>query len=134
MADNVEDFDDVDVDVGEDEENLDELELQLKTEDVIRHFEDEHEVYEKMIVTPTPLKTRPILSKYERARMIGIRAQQINSGAKPLVDVGKERDPIKMAFMEADQKIIPMIIRRPIPGKDPNNSASETISPNQILY
>ena len=35
--------------------------------------------------------TKPFLTKYERARIIGYRAEQIASGSEPCVDVGNLR-------------------------------------------
>lgn len=61
-------------------------------------------------------KTLPFLTRYEKARVLGERAKQINSGAKPLI----ERDPTVIdgyiiALMEFDQKKIPFILKRPLP-------------------
>ena len=59
----------------------------------------------------------PILSKYEKARILGQRAKQINSGNKPFIDMDK---PILNGYLiaeeELNQKKLPFIIRRPIPG------------------
>jgi DNA-directed RNA polymerase I, II, and III subunit RPABC2 len=62
-------------------------------------------------------KTIPYLTKYERARILGQRAKQIESGAKPLVKVPDNIvDGHIIADLELLQKKIPFIIRRPIPG------------------
>lgn len=62
-------------------------------------------------------KTIPYLTKYERARILGQRAKQIESGAKPLVKVPENViDGYIIAELELQQKRIPFIIRRPIPG------------------
>ena len=64
-------------------------------------------------------KTLPFLTKYEKTRILGQRAQQINSGAEPFVDVPEHIiDGYLVAEMELAQKKIPFIIRRPMP----NNS------------
>ena len=61
-------------------------------------------------------KTLPVLSKYERARVIGQRSVQINNGAKIFIDVDKNiTDGFIIANMELDAKKNPFIIRRPIP-------------------
>ena len=66
-------------------------------------------------------RTIPILSRYERARILGERAKQINSGAKPFIDVEPSMmDGYLIALKELEQKRIPFIIQRPIP-----NGASE---------
>lgn len=62
-------------------------------------------------------KTIPVLTKYEKARILGQRASQIESGAKPLVSVPEHIvEGYLIAELELKQKRIPFIIRRPIPG------------------
>ena len=61
-------------------------------------------------------KTIPILTKYERSRILGQRAKQINSGAKPFVEIDKNiHDGYLIASKELQEKKIPFIIRRPLP-------------------
>ena len=61
-------------------------------------------------------KTVPILSKYERARILGQRAKQINAGAPPFVTPPKDTmDGYLIAIQELEAKRIPFIIRRPLP-------------------
>lgn len=60
-------------------------------------------------------KTTSILTKYERARILGQRAKQIDEGASPMVDVSSETlDGYIIALEELKQKKIPFIIRRPL--------------------
>lgn len=62
-------------------------------------------------------KTIPILTKYEKARILGQRAKQIESGAKPFVKLPENViDSYIIAELELKEKKIPFIIRRPIPG------------------
>jgi DNA-directed RNA polymerase I, II, and III subunit RPABC2 len=62
-------------------------------------------------------RTIPYLTKYERARVLGQRAKQIETGAKPLVKVPESIvDGYIIAELELREKKIPFIIRRPIPG------------------
>lgn len=62
-------------------------------------------------------KTIPYLTKYERARILGQRAKQIETGAKPLVKVPENIvDGYVIAELELKEKKIPFIIKRPIPG------------------
>ena len=59
--------------------------------------------------------SKPIMSKYERATVIGIRAQQISSGAIPLVDVPKHlTNSIDIAEYELNKRKTPFIVRRKI--------------------
>jgi DNA-directed RNA polymerase subunit K/omega len=61
-------------------------------------------------------KTIPFLTKYERARILGQRAKQINSGATPFVKVPENViDGYIIAELELKEKRIPFIIRRPLP-------------------
>ena len=61
-------------------------------------------------------KTIPILSRYERARVLGERADQINSGAQPFIEVESTMiDGYLIALKELEQKKIPFIIQRPLP-------------------
>lgn len=59
--------------------------------------------------------TIPVLTKYERARLIGERAEQISRGSPPLVDVGKLTDPVDIAEKELTLKMIPLMIQRTLP-------------------
>lgn len=61
-------------------------------------------------------KTIPILSKYEKTRILGQRAKQINNGAKPLLTVPSDiLNGYLIAQMELEKKLIPVIIQRPMP-------------------
>lgn len=61
-------------------------------------------------------KTIPYLTKYEKARILGQRAKQINAGSMPFVKVPENViDGYLIAELELQQKRIPFIIRRPLP-------------------
>jgi DNA-directed RNA polymerase I, II, and III subunit RPABC2 len=61
-------------------------------------------------------RTNPFLTKYERARILGQRAKQIETGATPFVKVPENIiDGYLIAEMELQQGRIPFIIRRPLP-------------------
>ena len=61
-------------------------------------------------------KTLPLLTKYEKTRILGYRAKQINSGNKPFIDIPDGLyDGFQIALLELEQKKIPFIIRRPMP-------------------
>ena len=61
-------------------------------------------------------KSLPLLTKYEYTNILGIRAKQINEGAKPFVNMDKEiMDGYLIAQIEIKQKKLPFIIKRPIP-------------------
>jgi DNA-directed RNA polymerase I, II, and III subunit RPABC2 len=61
-------------------------------------------------------KTLPFLSKFEKARILGVRSKQINSGASVMIDVPENViDGYTIAIMEYEEKKIPFIIKRPLP-------------------
>lgn len=61
-------------------------------------------------------RTLPFVTKYERARILGERAKQLNSGAKPFVEVDiTVIDGYLIALEEFKQKKIPFIVKRPLP-------------------
>ena len=62
-------------------------------------------------------RTLPFMTKFEKARVLGIRAKQLNEGAQAFVKVPPNIvTGYTIAQMELEQKKIPFIIRRPIPG------------------
>jgi len=62
-------------------------------------------------------KTMPFLTKYEKTRILGQRAKQLNQGAKPVIPVDKKIiDGYLIAQLELQQKALPFIVRRPLPG------------------
>jgi len=73
---------------------------------------------DEMGIVVDPLhRTLPFLTKYEKTRILGQRAKQINCGAKPLVQVAPNvLDGYLIAQEELKVKVIPFIIRRPLPG------------------
>jgi len=61
-------------------------------------------------------RTLPFLTKFEKARVLGVRAKQLNEGAKPFITLPQDIvTGYAIAIMELAQKKIPFIIRRPIP-------------------
>lgn len=60
--------------------------------------------------------TYPILTKYEKARILGLRISQLNKGAKPLIEYNQFIiDNNIIAEKELQDKRLPFIIMRPIP-------------------
>jgi DNA-directed RNA polymerase I, II, and III subunit RPABC2 len=61
-------------------------------------------------------KTIPYLTKFEKTKVLGQRAKQIENGAKPFVEVSKNIiEPYIIADLELSEKKIPFIIKRPMP-------------------
>ena len=76
-------------------------------------------------------RTNPILSKYEKTKVLGQRTKQLNNGAKALIKLNENIiDSYIIAEMELKEKVIPFIIRRPLA-----NGASEywTLQDLEIL-
>jgi len=92
------------------------------------HTEDEIHalakvVRDKMGIIIDPLhRTIPILTKYEKTRILGIRTKQLNNGAEPFISSKINITPDKIidgypiALKELEEKKLPFIIRRPLPG------------------
>ena len=63
--------------------------------------------------------TRPYITKFEKAKIIGVRAEQLAVGAKANIEVPEYlTDVRKIAENEFYEKKIPFIIRRKLPGGD----------------
>jgi DNA-directed RNA polymerase I, II, and III subunit RPABC2 len=61
-------------------------------------------------------RTLPMLTRYEKARILGERAKQINAGAMPMIEVNDNIiDGYLIAMKELEEKKIPFIIKRPLP-------------------
>jgi DNA-directed RNA polymerase I, II, and III subunit RPABC2 len=60
-------------------------------------------------------KTIPILTKFERAKIVGVRLQQLAYGAKPRVDVSGLKNIHEIVQKELKERKILFIIRRNLP-------------------
>ena len=61
-------------------------------------------------------KTLPFITRYEKARILGERAKQLNSGAKAIIEVDPNIiDGYLIALKEYEKKAIPFIVKRPLP-------------------
>lgn len=134
---NSEDDDDSDLDEDEDEDGtyyLQKLDESVKEQTIANHHPeliihnyDEVEVLTTVVrneygIIVDPLhRTLPFLSKYERTRILGERAKQINDGARPFVTMDPSViDGYLIALKELEERKLPFIIRRPL-----NNGGSE---------
>jgi DNA-directed RNA polymerase I, II, and III subunit RPABC2 len=59
--------------------------------------------------------TRPVLTKYEKVRVLGIRAKQISVGAKVYIKGVGNKTPYEIAELELANGLIPFLIKRPLP-------------------
>ena len=60
-------------------------------------------------------KTIPLLTKFEKARIMGVRLQQLAYGAKPRVDITNLKSINEIVEKELIERKIPFIIRRMLP-------------------
>jgi DNA-directed RNA polymerase I, II, and III subunit RPABC2 len=64
-------------------------------------------------------KTVPLLTKYEKTRILGMRVKQLNNGAQPYIATNEKTiDNYLIALLELEQKKIPFIIQRPLPNNN----------------
>lgn len=70
-------------------------------------------------------------SKYEKARMLGSRALQIAMGAPFLVKLSEEDlekiqfNPVEIAKMELEEGVLPITVKRPLPGEKDEEQAEQ---------
>lgn len=77
-------------------------------------IEDYHDVIRNY--DPRTNVTRNFLTIYERVKVVGLRAEQLQRGAFPYVDVSSEEfDPIRVATEELEQRKLPFMICRTLP-------------------
>ena len=76
---------------------------------------DEKKEEPVIIVEDNKRITFPKLTKYERVRLIGTRAKQISLGAKVLIKNTSGLNPIEIAKLELNERMIPMKIKRILP-------------------
>jgi len=110
-------------------ENMQKLEQDINTDYLYAHHPEIKQINYKELITLSnitrnkkgiivdPLhKTIPFLTRYEKAKILGLRAKQINHGSLPFIDIPRDIiDGHTIAYMELTQNKIPFIIRRPLP-------------------
>jgi len=113
----------------EDNETFQKLEQELDRDILLEyHPESKYSSYNEVLAQSKVVRnkngeiidklhtTLPFLTKYEKARILGLRAKQINNGSEPFVNIPNNIiDGSIIAEMELKQNKIPFIIRRPIP-------------------
>jgi len=81
-----------------------------KDDDIMKKIKKTH-----VIVDNSERETKPILTKYERVRILGDRAKQLSLGAKPMLLNVEHYGPKDIARLELEKGVIPFIIERPLP-------------------
>jgi DNA-directed RNA polymerase subunit K/omega len=125
--DNDDDDDDDDDDEDDDylqkfDENIRQTIIEDFHPELKQHNDDEVEALSKVVrsvdgtIIDSLHKTLPFLTKYEKARILGERAKQLNAGANPFIKTENTLiDGYLIALRELEEKKIPFIIRRPLP-------------------
>jgi DNA-directed RNA polymerase I, II, and III subunit RPABC2 len=90
--------------------------------ELIIHSNDDIQAYTRIVRNEKgqiidPMHTSvPFVTKYERARVLGERAKQLNAGAKALIEVDTDViDGYLIAIEEFKHRKIPFIVKRPMP-------------------
>ncbi len=100
-----------DQDNDQEEENIDNEnsdEDDLLEDDEIYEKKKKKKIYNKNRIS------RPILTIYEKTRLLSIRIKQLNDGAEPLVDTSDCKNTIEIAEKELYLKKMPLSIERPL--------------------
>lgn len=104
------------------EEGLNESIIQQYHPELLMHNVEETEALCKVVRDETghiidPLHTTlPFITKYEKARVLGERARQIENGAQTFIEIEPTLiDSYLIAVREFEAKKIPFILRRPLP-------------------
>lgn len=93
---------------------MNDLNIINKTDDI---FLNNESIYEK-INLPNKI-SEPVLTKYEKAKIIGISAQQIETGRIPSLEIPSNiTNPIDIAEYELIKKKTPFIIKRKLPNNN----------------
>lgn len=119
---------DEDADDGDDEKNYIDDEETLKTKCYSKYAKvayeelDFDEIFgdETLLVGKNIRVSKPVLTKYEFVRLLTDRTKQLAQGAKHMLKNTQELSSKEIAKLEIKEKVIPLIIERPIP-----NSKSE---------
>jgi len=104
-------------DFTEEDEEDDIAELNIDDEEVSDENKFKLVTYKNILegIEKRPKKTIPILTKFEKARIIGVRLQQLANGSKPRVDTSNSRTIHDIVNKELEARMIPFIIRRTLP-------------------
>jgi DNA-directed RNA polymerase subunit K/omega len=76
---------------------------------------DEYFKDDDIIITKAGRVGKPILFKYEKVRLLCDRSRQLAEGAKPMIKNTAGLSHKEIALLELKNKLIPLIIERPIP-------------------
>ena len=113
-----------------DEDDVEFIPRNINDNDYIKTFHPEvipisfDDMYKRSIITRNKdgviiddnHSTLPLLSKYEKTKIIGLRVNQLNKGSQPFIEGQQSTiDSHLIATQELFEKKIPFIIKRPLP-------------------
>ena len=78
--------------------------------DVIEDYNDIMKTYD-----PSKNRTKNIMSKYEKVKILGVRTEQLQRGSLPLITWDKKWNPREIAIEELIQRKTPFMICRKMP-------------------
>jgi DNA-directed RNA polymerase I, II, and III subunit RPABC2 len=113
------DFDDETEDIDEDnkESDTEDEEDEEEESNILSNIDDIVSVYEAWESNRENRISNPILTKYERASVLGIRSEQISGGAPPNIKVPPgTTKTMDIAIMELTHGKLPFMIIRTLPG------------------
>ncbi|MEK6831221.1 MAG: DNA-directed RNA polymerase subunit K [Thermoproteota archaeon] len=103
------------------QESLEKRIKEIEAREVVETIEEHDPVEipcEKGKITIGP----PILTRFEKARIMGARSLQLSLGAPPFIPIPKTaRISLDIAMEELEQRVIPITIRRVLPNGDYQN-------------
>lgn len=106
-------YEEIEEDIEDIEDNDDNE--KLNSEDDDEENEENYDSFDEEVnnepVTDDKYIGLPYLTKYEKARILGVRTNQISMGSKIFVETN-EKDPFKIAKLELQNKKMPLLIRR----------------------
>lgn len=80
------------------------------------YIEDLEVKLEPKEIKATERITKPVMNKYEKAKILGARANQISRNAPVFIELSENMvDPLEIAEKELRERMIPFIIRRFLP-------------------
>ena len=101
----------------EDEEDEEENEKYNKNENELYEpeFIDYSLIDEEEKIEIDAKITRPFLTKYEKVKLLAYRTNQLARGAKTMIKTKKLMSSKEIAIIELNEKVIPLLLLRPIP-------------------
>jgi DNA-directed RNA polymerase I, II, and III subunit RPABC2 len=76
----------------------------------VEQFEDRADLKHKMDTQERT--TRPVMTKFERTRVLGVRVRMLLMGAPAMVEGAPGDDELQIAVKELEARTLPLIIRR----------------------